>query len=40
MKFAHHNDPKLRKKKYDEEKVLGTRHHEGRMEAGGGQLNE
>lgn len=32
-KFAMHNDPKLRKKKYDEEKISGTGHNARRMEA-------
>jgi len=28
-----HNDPKIRKKKYDEKKISGPRHNEGRVEA-------
>lgn len=26
-KYAMHNDPKIRKQKYDEEKVSGARHN-------------
>jgi hypothetical protein len=33
-KFAMHNDPKVRKAKYDEKKISGPRHNEGRMDQG------
>ena len=37
-KFAMHNDPKLRKIKYDEKESVfsGSRYNEGRMESEGG----